>query len=644
MEVLREFLESSTIHGLSNISTAQVLTKHLEKFTLSSSIQTKLGKFVWVVVIFLCFFCAGYLIQRSYSVWQQSPVATSITTHPIVGLDFPTVTVCPSKGSHTALNYDLMKAENDSLTEENRNNLKKNIYNIFIEPEYKEYARHMIAAANQENLRQTFEGHQSVPRPYAGSKGFEVRMWNNNGTWHTPWFGEEYGNGFSEEDKSYKVVIDIPESLTELIGNGFLMIQLDVETKENEYVEYSKGPKYQFYNIWTTWESAEAHCQVEGGQLASVITEVDREEVNRLVKGHHQGAWIGGSFKTDDWAWKWTDGSYLNFTKLRGNDAESCVRVFNNEWWKTHCPAAYPIICQFETSTIGGKSNLNLQVGGKELTFPSFEVVFINKQDPKASNSKISGFRLTWFLKHKNGSCLTNVQGVTAVSKYWEPYLLKMVQIASRAKSMNTTRAELIARSIEEKTNILQGGTFDYSRICLGDQVLHDKLSLVLDVMHLNAKFGKTGGMVINDQDIVTGFEMFSAVVYCSESVALSQFLLRLLSSQSPRTIIQATVNTIQSDDIKKNSNRNLLNQYYLSMDKIYNFQLGKILLATASHQQLDSMGAQDWPYFIHYTQEIEECLRGAECRGVRDLVHTLGKLWIMMDEYTSFRHCRTCH
>ena len=48
---------------------------------------------------------------------------------------------------------------------------------------------------------------------------------------------------------------------------------------------------------------------------------------------------------------------------------------------------------------------------------------------------------------------------------------------------------------------------------------------------------------------------MFSAFVYCSESVALSQFLDSLLSTQSPMTIIQATVNTIESSVLLENIN-----------------------------------------------------------------------------------------
>ena len=81
MEILREFLESSTIHGISYISTA----------------QTGLGKAFWSLVVIISFLGAIYLIHDSYSDWQESPIATTISTHPIAELDFPTVTVCPPR-------------------------------------------------------------------------------------------------------------------------------------------------------------------------------------------------------------------------------------------------------------------------------------------------------------------------------------------------------------------------------------------------------------------------------------------------------------------------------------------------------------------------------------------------------------------
>ena len=131
--------------------------------------QSKAGKSLWCMIVCLGFCRAGYLIHSSYSAWQESPVATSITTHPIGDLDFPTVTVCPPKGSNTALNYDLMKA-NSSLTQEDKENLKKEISKIVLQPSHQVYTKTMVGVANPENMKQIFEGFHSVPRPFAGDK------------------------------------------------------------------------------------------------------------------------------------------------------------------------------------------------------------------------------------------------------------------------------------------------------------------------------------------------------------------------------------------------------------------------------------------------------------------------------------------
>ena len=126
---MREFLESSTIHGLSYISSEQVRLV-FSSYSKYSPSQTKVAKVLWILVVICGFLSAGYLINDSYSDWHESPISTSISTHPISELEFPTVTVCPPRGSHTALNYDLVKAGNQSLSQEDRDNLKQAAFSI----------------------------------------------------------------------------------------------------------------------------------------------------------------------------------------------------------------------------------------------------------------------------------------------------------------------------------------------------------------------------------------------------------------------------------------------------------------------------------------------------------------------------------
>ena len=104
MEILREFLESSTIHGLTYISTS----------------KSRAGKVFWALVVLGGFCCASYFINNSYVEWSASLVATTIHTFPIEDLPFPKVTVCPPKGSNTALNPDLMMLKDKGISRENR--------------------------------------------------------------------------------------------------------------------------------------------------------------------------------------------------------------------------------------------------------------------------------------------------------------------------------------------------------------------------------------------------------------------------------------------------------------------------------------------------------------------------------------------
>ena len=107
--VISAFLESSTIHGLLQISRAKSGTT----------------KVAWVTIVVACFGLAIHMITSSYKGWQESPVSTTITTHPITELEFPTVTVCPPRGSNTALNHLLEKVKDANFTKEERQEHRK---------------------------------------------------------------------------------------------------------------------------------------------------------------------------------------------------------------------------------------------------------------------------------------------------------------------------------------------------------------------------------------------------------------------------------------------------------------------------------------------------------------------------------------
>ena len=77
IQEIKQFLELSTVHGLSYISTAK-----------------KWSRLFWILVVIGGFSGAGYLIHVSFDNWKQSPISTTIEILPISQITFPNVTVC----------------------------------------------------------------------------------------------------------------------------------------------------------------------------------------------------------------------------------------------------------------------------------------------------------------------------------------------------------------------------------------------------------------------------------------------------------------------------------------------------------------------------------------------------------------------
>ena len=163
-------------------------------------------------MVCLGFIIAGILIGKSYKEWQEHPVATSITTHPIDDLDFPKVTICPPKNSNTALFHDLVKAGNATLSDESKITLRKTAYDIFIEQTHYEYVKNMLATSHMGNVDQVLQGFHSLPTPFNHANGLKVNMWNLNGTITTPLFGRDYNEDYYMDNREFLFVLQLPAS------------------------------------------------------------------------------------------------------------------------------------------------------------------------------------------------------------------------------------------------------------------------------------------------------------------------------------------------------------------------------------------------------------------------------------------------
>ena len=103
MEVFREFMRTSSIHGLSHIITTR-----------------NYSRLFWIIVVILGISSSALIIHQSFRSWSESPVSTTIETLPISRIHFPKVIVCPPKNTQTNLNYDLVSSENLTLDRRTR--------------------------------------------------------------------------------------------------------------------------------------------------------------------------------------------------------------------------------------------------------------------------------------------------------------------------------------------------------------------------------------------------------------------------------------------------------------------------------------------------------------------------------------------
>ena len=156
IDSLREFFESSTIHGLVHISAA----------------KSRTARVLWATIVVACFASAIWMITDSYKDWQESPVSTTITTHPINELEFPEVTVCPPRESNTLVNHALRKVKTVEFFEDERNNLIEMSKQVFI----KSYATKMTELLSTENIRSISIGKTQMPR--IDDQGL-ITLWSN---------------------------------------------------------------------------------------------------------------------------------------------------------------------------------------------------------------------------------------------------------------------------------------------------------------------------------------------------------------------------------------------------------------------------------------------------------------------------------
>ena len=226
MDGVRTFLESSSIHGLTHISTSR-----------------KFAKVFWITIVFAGFTFAGYMINNSIKSWAERPIKTTLETRPISEINLPKVTVCPPKNTFTDLNYDLMLAEKITLS----NEMREDFFNYAKSLIDEHILMHDIDRLQEEDRYYNwYHGYTKLGPTFQSYQGLNyfVSTSATSGVVRTQYFGEEYNPNLVAQDIHYQVSVYPPESVRNNTN-----VTLHFKLKKLSLTDLPKLQGFDNYNV-----------------------------------------------------------------------------------------------------------------------------------------------------------------------------------------------------------------------------------------------------------------------------------------------------------------------------------------------------------------------------------------------------------
>ena len=112
-------------------------------------------------------------------------------------------------------------------------------------------------------------------------------------------------------------------------------------------------------------------------------------------------------------------------------------------------------------------------------------------------------------------------------------------------------------------------------------------------------------------------FWFFSFMIYCppENSLELFTFFDNLIGVESPRTVIQAAVNGLESTHISKSeNNKKDVEELYKNMDIMFSFRSGEALVGLSTESDLRVMMDGNLTVVEKLRQNITDCLDTRKC------------------------------
>ena len=196
-----------------------------------------------MIIFSTLLFISGFLINDSFKSWDKEPVTTSIETLPISWVNLPGIVVCPPKGSHTGLNYDLLAAVNTTLTNEDRKEMLDLTLEILTEAEANMSLAQLAPFLEDGRPRNWLEGQSKVTLPqtyhdeYYGETNFYLFFTSaTSGSVSTPFFGEDFDATKYKRSVDWQYEISVDRKLKGQYARSFMILELNTTIlEENEH-------------------------------------------------------------------------------------------------------------------------------------------------------------------------------------------------------------------------------------------------------------------------------------------------------------------------------------------------------------------------------------------------------------------------
>ena len=260
------------------------------------------------------------------------------------------------------------------------------------------------------------------------------------------------------------------------------MIELDINVKKSDEMKTSFHSSYKLYKDRKYRSDAEAHCQEQGGHLASIRSQLMQTLAEKEAEGN--SVWLGG--RKVGGIWQWDDDSVWNFTNWQGGKpsiyggqylAMASTGKWDQESSGRYEPRRY-FICQGTSMTLTENNLTRIELGKEQLPFLPFRVLFKSQAIDQAAlnisssevEKRISGFSLKWFLENTNRT--QTMEKLPAryedwkqdvpTPRYKEPLLHDLAKLAKELRLKNVAKKDIFTRIVSQKPQ-------EITRICRKD-------------------------------------------------------------------------------------------------------------------------------------------------------------------------------